>query len=75
VKPDDGTCLAVTPIALQHLAALGEPFAAVGLNEESSLITVDIGIDDVHAANEFGFGDLCHMRGGAFRLRRMVNLR
>ena len=64
VKPDDGTRLAVTTVALQHLAALGEPFTAVGLNEKSPLVTVNVGIDDVDAADVVGFGDLCHRGAG-----------
>jgi hypothetical protein len=75
MQTDHGAGLAIAAIALDHFSALRKPLTPVGLHEETPLIAVDIGIDDVDAANEIGFGDCCHKRGGAFRLRRMVNLR
>ena len=75
VKPNNGSCLAVATISLEHLSALREPFAAIGLNEETPLIAMNIGIDDEDAAYEIGFGDRCHVGGGAFRGRRTVKLR
>jgi hypothetical protein len=75
VKPNNGSCLAVTTVSLEHLSALREPFAAIGLNKETPLIAMNIGIYDIDAAYKIGFGDRCHVGGGAFRGRRTVNPR
>ena len=43
--------LAITPVALDHLAALGEPLTPVGLDEVAPLVAVDHGVDDVDAVD------------------------
>src|SRR3954453_79942 len=60
VQADDGTGLAVGPVALQHLAALREPRAPVGLDETAPLVAVDIRRDDEDAGDLLGRFDLGH---------------
>ena len=60
VEPDDGTRLAVAPVALHHLAAVREPLAPVRLDEDAALVPMDGGLDDVHAGDDVGLGDRRH---------------
>ena len=52
MQADDAAGLAVAPVALDHLAALREPLAPVGLDEEAALVAVHVGLDDVHAGDD-----------------------
>ena len=45
VEADQGPRLLLGTVALHHLAALGKPAAAVGLDEASALVAVHIGTD------------------------------
>ncbi len=54
VQADDRAGLAVAAVALDHLAALGEPLAPVGLDEDAALVAVDRRLHDVHAGDDVG---------------------
>jgi hypothetical protein len=51
VQAHDCSGLTVATIALDHLAPLWEPLASIGLDEESALVTMNVGIDDVDAVD------------------------
>ena len=60
VQADDGARLAVAPVALDHLAAVGEPLAPVRLDEDAPLVAMHRGVGDVHTGDDVGLGDGCH---------------
>jgi hypothetical protein len=45
VKTDQRTGLFLGPVALEHLAPVGEPAAPVGLDETPALVAVHVGAD------------------------------
>ena len=63
VQADDGTRLAVAAVALDHLAALGEPLPPVGLDEDAALVAVDGRLDDVDTLDHVGRDDVGHQIG------------
>ena len=60
VEPHDGAGLAVAPVALDHLAAVRKPLAAVGLDEDPALVAVHRRVHDVDASDDAGLGDRRH---------------
>ena len=60
VQTNDCPGLTVPPVALDHLAALWEPFSTIGLDEESTLIAMNVGVDDQNSVDFLGWGDSCH---------------
>ena len=65
VQPDQRAGLLLGAVALHHLAAVGEPAAAVGLDEAPSLVAVHVGTDQ-HDVVDHGRGDdLWHRRNGS----------
>ena len=61
VQTNKATSLAVATVCLNHFATLRKPFAAIGLNEKTSLIAVHGGLHNVHASNDVGRGNDCHV--------------
>jgi hypothetical protein len=51
VQAHDCASLTVTAVALDHLAPLWKPLAAIRLNEETSLIAMDVGVNDEDAVD------------------------
>jgi len=54
VQTDDRARLAVAAVALDHLPALREPLAPVGLDEDAALVAVDRRLHDVDAGDDVG---------------------
>jgi hypothetical protein len=61
VQAHHGTRPAVATVALDHLAAAGEPLAPVGLDEDAPFVAVDVGLDDHDPLDDIGREDVCHV--------------
>ena len=63
MQSDERPGLAVGAVALHHLAAVGEPLAAIRLDEQAALIAVDRRLDDPHARDLVALGHGWHAIG------------
>ena len=69
VQPDDARPAGGWRGCPGHLAAVGEPLAPVGLDEQAALVAVDRRLDDPHAGDHVALGDVCHAVGLSTRRR------
>ena len=60
VQSNHGALLAVGAIALQHLATVGEPLTAIGLDEQAALVTMNGGLHDPCSCDQFAFVHIWH---------------
>ncbi len=60
VQPDNGTCLLLRTVCLDHLTAEPKPRPAVGLDEAATLIAVDVRLDHHDVGDHLGGNDGGH---------------
>ena len=61
MQTNETTSLAITTVRLNHFTTLRKPFTPVRLYEKSALIAVHGGFNNVHASNDVGGGNDCHV--------------